>query len=293
MPKSSNCDAEVCLGKAANRSPRVRCEICSTSVHLKCANLDNTVVKPLRDSAGLCWLCPNCRDPEKRKSTSNSNTIDLILQRSTSTLKLVGALMDTVQILSRLIRTMCSRPVCSAGRPSALDDEFPGNHDPLNFTEIFESIMNAELENWLNDVTVLRAGQPTVDEAVFVQFMNNRLTGAARVRNKCLKKPCGCTQVITIQVSEAEAEENVIKTEEIVVIKITKIETMNNKMVISKVTITSSSKATTRIEATVEIEVINITEEVVIEELLTWFRKIRDPNNSNNNNLSNHVKRLM
>ncbi|XP_039431038.1 uncharacterized protein LOC120414083 [Culex pipiens pallens] len=38
----------------------------------------------------------------------------------------------------------------------------------------------AELENWLNDVTVLRAGQPTVDEAVFVQFMNNRLTGAAR-----------------------------------------------------------------------------------------------------------------
>ncbi|EDS28179.1 conserved hypothetical protein [Culex quinquefasciatus] len=39
----------------------------------------------------------------------------------------------------------------------------------------------AELENWLNDVTVLRAGQPTVDEAVFVQFMNNRLTGAARV----------------------------------------------------------------------------------------------------------------
>ncbi|EDS43275.1 conserved hypothetical protein [Culex quinquefasciatus] len=39
----------------------------------------------------------------------------------------------------------------------------------------------AELENWLNDVTVLRAGQSTVDEAVFVQFMNNRLTGAARV----------------------------------------------------------------------------------------------------------------
>lgn len=144
MPKSSNCDAEVCLGKAANRSPRVRCEICSTSVHLKCANLDNTVVKPLRDSAGLCWLCPNCRDPEKRKATSNSNTIDLILQRSTSTLKLVGALMDTVQILSRLIRTMCSRPVCSAGRPSALDAEFPGNHDPLNFTEIFESIMNGD-----------------------------------------------------------------------------------------------------------------------------------------------------
>uniref|UniRef100_A0A8D8FP97 (northern house mosquito) hypothetical protein n=1 Tax=Culex pipiens TaxID=7175 RepID=A0A8D8FP97_CULPI len=145
MPKSTNCDAEVCLGKAANRSPRVRCEFCSVSMHLKCAHLDNTVVKPLRDSVGLCWLCPNCRDPDARKAASNSNTIDLILQRSTSTLKLVGALMETVQILSRLIRTLCSQPVCSAARPSALDMEFPGgNYDPLNITEIFESIMNGD-----------------------------------------------------------------------------------------------------------------------------------------------------
>uniref|UniRef100_A0A8D8AV99 (northern house mosquito) hypothetical protein n=1 Tax=Culex pipiens TaxID=7175 RepID=A0A8D8AV99_CULPI len=38
----------------------------------------------------------------------------------------------------------------------------------------------AELENWLNDVTVLREGQTNVEEATFVKFMNNRLSGAAR-----------------------------------------------------------------------------------------------------------------
>lgn len=38
----------------------------------------------------------------------------------------------------------------------------------------------AELENWLNDVTVLRERQTNVEEATFVKFMSNRLSGAAR-----------------------------------------------------------------------------------------------------------------
>lgn len=147
MPgKPSKCDAEVCLGASGSRSPRVRCEFCCKSIHIRCADVPSTIVKTLRDSPGICWLCIKCRNTDHRKSTSQplNESLALILQRTTSSLKLVGALVDSMQLFCRMYSQSFTQASCSANLRINNANQDAGqlfNEEPLNFTKVFESII--------------------------------------------------------------------------------------------------------------------------------------------------------
>lgn len=146
MTKTNRCDADVCFGGSGTRCPRVRCELCAKSVHAKCADIASTFVKSLREMPGMCWLCTKCRNVDNRKQSSTNPTLDLILQRTTSSLKLVGALVDSMKNFGKTSSQICFRPCCTAAlRPTdvpAVDDSVGEvfNEQP-DFTTLFQSIL--------------------------------------------------------------------------------------------------------------------------------------------------------
>ncbi|XP_058840081.1 mucin-2-like, partial [Topomyia yanbarensis] len=83
-------------------------------LHLKCANLNSSLVKSIRDAPGVCWLCPQCRVQSNRNNSSN-DTMNLILQRTNTALKLIGGLSDTMQIICRMYSQQCTKPSCHSG----------------------------------------------------------------------------------------------------------------------------------------------------------------------------------
>lgn len=146
MTKTNKCDADVCFGGSGTRQPRVRCELCPKSVHAKCADIPSTLVKPLRESPGICWLCPKCRILDNRKHSTTNPTLDLILQRTTSSLTLIGSLIDSMKLFCKTTTPTCPRPCCSA--PSRSTDAPALEHsvgevsnEQLDFTTLFESIL--------------------------------------------------------------------------------------------------------------------------------------------------------
>ena len=140
MPKSNKCDSNDCFG-SNTRSPKINCEFCTKSWHTKCADLNANVVKLLRDTPGTCWLCPNCRNADNRKSASNE-TSNLILQRITSALKLIGGLSDTMQMFCRMYSTSMTRPSCCSAPRTELDPEVDMiDTFQANISNLFDSIL--------------------------------------------------------------------------------------------------------------------------------------------------------
>ncbi|XP_058828267.1 uncharacterized protein LOC131688131 [Topomyia yanbarensis] len=145
---SKKCDASPCFSGTV-RSGKVECGKCRKSFHLKCASLNSNQHKAVRDCPGAFWFCQLCRSSGIHQHQPIQNpTLDLILLRITSIMKLVGLQIDATRALCRNLSngpprpSNCNQPHSQPTHPNAtVNFEEELNRMHFSFSEIFNSLM--------------------------------------------------------------------------------------------------------------------------------------------------------
>ncbi|XP_058822642.1 uncharacterized protein LOC131684098 [Topomyia yanbarensis] len=145
---SKKCDASPCFSGTV-RSGKVECGKCRKSFHLKCASLNSNQHKAVRDCPGAFWFCQLCCSSGIHQHQPIQNpTLDLILLRITSIMKVVGLQIDATRALCRNLSngpprpSNCNQPHKQSTHPNAtVNFEEELNRMHFSFSEIFNSLM--------------------------------------------------------------------------------------------------------------------------------------------------------
>ncbi|XP_062558937.1 uncharacterized protein LOC134223769 [Armigeres subalbatus] len=158
------CDGDPCFG-GSSRASKTECRACRKSFHLKCANLNGSLFKAIRDSPGVFWFCPVCRVTENPLDhrTNNNTTIDIVLHRLNSLARLVNAQIDITRSMYRAFGSACVRPSLTNPYSTSPKHQSANRSDcnfddaldqmQFNFTQDFNSLIEANASDMHGNIT--------------------------------------------------------------------------------------------------------------------------------------------
>lgn len=173
---TKKCDGAPCFG-GSTRSNKIECRNCRKSFHAKCANLNGSQLKAIRDLPGVFWFCTVCRSIENRVDQQvHSSILDLVLHRINSFTRLVYAQIDATRSLCRSLGNEHTH--VSVPRMSFLDKSSIVDVVKTNFENALDQ-MQFEFSRDFNDLVAENThrnatDKPHTDDSSIVLNDNNK-----------------------------------------------------------------------------------------------------------------------